>query len=1233
MKRVKSAHLAPLVCLGLSLAASPVHGTGPTENGWTNGSLALARQGARLQARGRAGDGVALAELYRLHNLARMLEQPYAVRPLLEAAERAPRFEALALDHVRLSLAELLHDAGEVEGTDRLLSAAGVVREAWLIGPFDNAAGGGHDLPYAPELGIDLQAVERGRNHPVQWRRAAGLAPFGPFFLSELLRPESEATAYVLFAVESRVRVKAALRLGASDRVKVFLDGREIFAADTQRPAAWDQEAVPILLEPGAHSILVKVSYTEARGELRVRLTAPNGGAASGLTADASPERLERALKRWGTGKAASHSVRRVRDALDRALANARGAEASELYALRSDLVAILALHDERKLPPPPEVDLEEALKLTPNRVWDRFFLAHRVQARDPSRAREQLEAALALEPGHVPSLWKLASAHARVQRSITARALLEDALEADPSFAPAVAALLTLDEGNRFRRRLVVNRLRQGLEHAPTAHLHAELATRLLGAGFRAEATRHAEAALQLDGAQLPALRTLFNASLAAGDLELARSQLEREIRLFPWRLAPRLERARLLIAEGGAPEAGLLEADELAQLFPDAPELQDLRAELLQRLGRTEEAVAALDQSLILDPQRPEVRRHKDALAGASSQLEDTYSIEPSSVQHRPVEPGETKAGAASLADRTAVRLYDNGQATRFRQTIVRLTDVKMRDALRADRVYYSPTREVVEILSAERIRPSGVVEKAARIGDSGPSGKVSGMYVDVRFKTIQFQDLEPGDLVHLRYRVDSIGSNIFGGFFGDTHVVSERFPKYDVLYVAESPAGRPLHAAQVRAPAPRVQTRGHIQHTEWHLQDVPALELEPMGPSPTELATTLSVSTYASWGDLAEWFARLFKEQLELDETARRAAHEVTRGATNELEKVKRLHDYVVKNTRYVGIELGIHGWKPFKASEVHRRRYGDCKDKATLLSAMLNEVGVEATVTLIRTVDRGPFIPGHASMWAFNHAITYVPSLDLFLDGTAEHAGSQELPWQDQGGTALVVFPDGRSIPKSPPESSPEANLNRSDYAARLRPDGALELSGVERFLGARASSLRQEMQEAERRREQVEQHLNQILPGAEVSELEFSNLSDIEAPVEYRYRVRAPRYGQVEGQTLILPATLFQHRISDSYASLAERKTALVIEHAWTTNNRVEYELPPGLRIALLPEDVEIDSEYLRLEQKLIRTERGFVTDDTVTFKKKRVPPDAYPDFRRAALEIDRALGRRVVLSR
>lgn len=1233
MGRVKRCRPSFALLVGLSPLFAPGPSPAAPERAWTDGAEELRRQEARLWARAERGDEVAIAELYRLLNLARLLDQVERLRPALERTLRAPRLDALTRDHLRLLLAELHHDAGEAAQAAARLQEAGVVSEAWLIGPFDNGAGGGHELAHPPELGLDLAGVQRGRNHPVAWRHAKGLAPTGVFHLSELLRPESEATAYLLFAVESSRRVEATLRVGASDRLKVFYDGTEVFATDRLRPAAWDQEAIPLLVEPGVHSILVKVSYTEARGELRVRLAASGGGASADLSISARPEDLERARGGWGGGRPARHAVRGLRDPLDRAIARARGPAAAELLALRSDLSAVLSLYDERKLPPPPEVDLERSLELDPGRVWSRFFLGHRLEQRDPSRAREQLEAALAIEPTHVPSLWKLATAHARVGRSTRARELLDEALRLDPSFAAAVQSRLELDGESRFRARLAVDRLRRHTQAAPSPTLLAELATRLMDAGLRTEAIEKAQAALRIRGGHLPALRVLHRAALDAGDLELAQHHLEQEIARSPWRLSPRLERIRIMLALGASPERGLEALGQLAPLFPDAPELWDLQAELLQRSARTPAAALALERSLELDPQRPDVRRHRDVLAKVSSQLEDTYSIDPSTLTDRPVEADEAAVGAAVLSERWAVRLYDNGQATRFRQTVTRISHARQRDALRHDRIYYSPSRETVEVLSAERIRPSGVIERAARVSDAGPSGKVGGMYVDVRSKNILFQDLEPGDLVHVRYRVDSIGANIFGGFFGDTALLSGPIPKYDLLYVAESPKERPLFAGQAHAPAPRVEDRDATRVTEWRIPHLPALEPEPMAPPLTELATTVSVSTYRSWEDLAQWFARLYREQLELDEATRRAAHEVVRGATSELEKVQRLHDYVVKNTRYVGIELGIHGWKPFKASEVHRRRYGDCKDKATLLSAMLREVGVEATVTLIRTVDRGPFLADHASMWAFNHAITYVPGLDLFLDGTAEHAGSRELPWQDQGGVALVVYPDGRSQAMVPPESPPVANLNRSDYRARLRLDGSLQLVGEEHFRGARASAVRQEMQEVERRREGIEQHLNQILPGAHVTELEFSDLSRLEEPVWYRYGVEVPRYGRVEGASLILPATLFQHRIADAYAVLAERKTDLVIDHAWETTNRVEYEVPAGLRVVELPESLRIDSEYLRLEQTLSRTERGFVVRDTVTFKRRRVPAASYPEFRRAALEIDRGLARRVVLSR
>ena len=120
---------------------------------------------------------------------------------------------------------------------------------------------------------------------------------------------------------------------------------------------------------------------------------------------------------------------------------------------------------------------------------------------------------------------------------------------------------------------------------------------------------------------------------------------------------------------------------------------------------------------------------------------------------------------------------------------------------------------------------------------------------------------------------------------------------------------------------------------------------------------------------------------------------------------------MHDFVVSGTRYVGLEFGIHGYKPYKVTQVLARRFGDCKDKAALMIALLREVGVPAELVLVRTRRGGHLDTEPASLAIFDHAIVYVPKLDRYLDGTAEFSGLRELPAQDQGVVVLRVGPRG------------------------------------------------------------------------------------------------------------------------------------------------------------------------------------------------------------------------------
>jgi hypothetical protein len=1209
---------------------------------WPGSDRAVDEAALALDKEIAAGGPLGLARLYHAYNLAAFTDRVDRLAPALARAAQAPKADPLTRAHAVFLRDRRAFQEGRLDEVAADRAQLGLLSTGMLIGPFDNSAGRGHDEAYPPESAspLLLDAPVPGKGHPVSWRSIDGLAPWGVIRASALIHPAADATVYLLVAVEAERATQAVLRTGSTDRLKVFLDRKPVLGIDVERRAELDQDATLLDLPAGPSTLMFKVSWSGKRGELFARLTGLDGKPLAGVKTSGDPVAIARALaapKLRPTAKPARGPLPKpagVLDAIDRAVAQSGGGAKTraEMFALRSDLEAMLALYDKKKLPTPPERDLEQAIQLDPANPDYRFFYAHRVER--PGDAREQLEAALASDPGHVPSLYKLAAIARESDRRLEARSLLETAIQKDPGFDAARVDLNALRFESRFERELSVSALEQGPRAKSSPTILAAIARSKLSLGDRNGARAAAEAALAADATRSGAVRLLVGLDVDAGQTQHALGLVEAGIRLRPWNLAGHLKRARLL---AGRDPPGLLAAEqavaEIERLFPDSLKAKNLAAELELRSSNKAGAIAALDRSLAVDANQTELRRRRGALAGEQKELEDEFTIDAGAAQKLPVSEEEKAWGAAYLADRTVVRLYGNGQAARFHQSVLRLDKPDLRDSVRTERIRYTPGREVVEVLSAERIRPSGEIVRASRISDNGPTGKVGGMYVDTRWKTVTFDDVDAGDLVHLRYRVDSVGQNIFGGFFGDTEGIQAGFPKYNVMYMAIAPEGRPLYPGMVHTASPAVSVENGLVKTSWSIAHVPALDVEPMSPPYAELGSMVSVSTYKNWNDLGRWYADLVKEQLELDDAARTAGREAASGAKSELEKIQRLYDFVVKNTRYVGIELGIHGWKPFKASEVLRRRYGDCKDKATLLTALLLDNGIEADVALVRTADRGESPPGHATMWAFNHAITYVPKYKLFLDGTAEYSGSSELPYQDQGAMVLVVHKDGTTALMSPPESGADDNENRSNYTALVGPDGALDIEGTERFRGARASAVRQEFEEEKTRKTQLEKTLNQVFPGARVNKLEFSDLSNLEAPVSYTYSANIARYGIAEGSRMVLPLTLFPHQVANAYGTLAKREHDLYTSYAWSTRNVIRYRLPKGARIEALPEGVTLDTPYISLQQVVRAVDGGFETDDTVTLKKRRVPVEAYAAFREACLSIDRALERKLVIKR
>src|SRR5262249_45693699 len=127
------------------------------------------------------------------------------------------------------------------------------------------------------------------------------------------------------------------------------------------------------------------------------------------------------------------------------------------------------------------------------------------------------------------------------------------------------------------------------------------------------------------------------------------------------------------------------------------------------------------------------------------------------------------------------------------------------------------------------------------------------------------------------------------------------------------------------------------------------------------------------FENWKDEGIWEAGLERGRRDPSPEIKQKVGELTTSAATPAAKMRSLAKFVQGDIRYVAIELGIGGWQPHPAAEIFNHRYGDCKDKVTLMGSMLGEIGVESYYVSINT-NRGAVTPETpALMGLFNHEI--------------------------------------------------------------------------------------------------------------------------------------------------------------------------------------------------------------------------------------------------------------------
>jgi transglutaminase-like putative cysteine protease len=130
----------------------------------------------------------------------------------------------------------------------------------------------------------------------------------------------------------------------------------------------------------------------------------------------------------------------------------------------------------------------------------------------------------------------------------------------------------------------------------------------------------------------------------------------------------------------------------------------------------------------------------------------------------------------------------------------------------------------------------------------------------------------------------------------------------------------------------------------------------------------------TTFPSWEAVGDWYRGLIAGRDAATPAVKAKADEITANAKTDTDKVRALYEYVSTHNHYIGIDFGIGRYQPHTAAEVLTNQYGDCKDKHTLLSALLRAEGFQVSAVLIGAgIEMNEKVPMPA---AFNHLITQV-----------------------------------------------------------------------------------------------------------------------------------------------------------------------------------------------------------------------------------------------------------------
>jgi hypothetical protein len=517
-----------------------------------------------------------------------------------------------------------------------------------------------------------------------------------------------------------------------------------------------------------------------------------------------------------------------------------------------------------------------------------------------------------------------------------------------------------------------------------------------------------------------------------------------------------------------------------------------------------------------------------------------------------------------------------------------------------------------------------------------------KITGSDVisDVRDKMLQIPAADVGNIVGFEYEIDETPLML-----QSTWRFQGPDPVKDAKFTLQLPAGWE-YLASWRNHAEIKPTSSGGNQWIWTVSDVKRIRPEEEMPPWAGVAGEMTVTyfppggagnrAFRDWKQMGFWYADLAQNRRDASPEIKQKAATLTQRMATPYAKMAALAKFVQQDIRYIAIELGVGGVQPHPAAYIFQHRFGDCKDKATLMGSMLKEIGVDSYYVIINS-ERGAVDSSTPAQNAFDHAIIAIkvpegvnnatlvsvvqhPALGrlLFFDPTDDLTPFGELSGNLQGNYGLLVGPEGGELYHLPILATSLNGVTRT-ASMTLDANGNLTGSFHESRVGDMAALGRASIKFATKDADRVkviEGLLSQSLANFSVTHATMSNLQDTNQPFDLNYSIVAQRYAKPAGDLLLVRPRLIGIKTSGLLETKDPRELPVIFPGPQKDIDRFEITIPPGFEVDDLPPSVDVEYSFASYHSKTEAAGNLLKYTRTFEIKELVVPMNKMDDLKR-----------------